>query len=74
MFFLCLDRLLVGRRKHFVPLIIIIGLVLTSILGIASILRVGNNYTAARLTIEVNGFLITGIRGYIISVLFDIIS
>jgi hypothetical protein len=61
MFFLCLDRLLVRQRKYLVPLIIIIGLVLTSVLGATSVFRIGDSYITARLIIEVNRFLIASI-------------
>jgi hypothetical protein len=40
---------------------IIASLVLINILSAASILGVGNSYAIARLIIEVDGFLITGI-------------
>jgi hypothetical protein len=73
-FFLCLDRLLIGRRKYFDPLTIVIGFVLTSALGVTSIFRVGDSYITARLVIKVNRFLITGTRGYLVSVSLDIVS
>jgi hypothetical protein len=55
---LYLDRLSIGYRKYFVPLTVIRGLVLISIFGITSILRIRNNYITARLAIKINGFLI----------------
>jgi hypothetical protein len=60
-FFLYLDGLLVGHRKHLVPLIIIASLVLTSVFGITSILRIGNNHVSARLTIKINRFFVINI-------------
>jgi hypothetical protein len=71
---LYVDRLLVRCRKYFVSLIIIASLVLTSIFSIASILGIGNSFTTVRLTIRVDGFLITNIRGHLVSVPFNIIS
>jgi uncharacterized membrane protein len=73
-FFLYLDRLLVGYKKYLVSLAIIAGFVLTSILRVASVLRIRNHHATIRLTIEINRFLITGTRGYLVSVLFNIIS
>jgi hypothetical protein len=52
---------------------IIIGLVLTSALGVTSILRIRDNYIIARLAIKVNRFLIAGTRDHLVSVLLDII-
>jgi hypothetical protein len=72
-FFLYLDRLLVRQRKYLVFLAIIIGFVLSSIFSVLGILRIGDSYIIIRLTIEVNGFLITNIRGYLVSVLLNII-
>jgi hypothetical protein len=73
-FFLYLDRLLVGYKKHLVSFIIIVGLVLTNAFSIASILGIRNNHATARLAIKVNRFLITGTWGYFVSVSFNIIS
>jgi hypothetical protein len=73
-FFLYLDRLLVRYKKYFVFLTIIAGFVLIGILGITSILRIGDSYIVARFIIKVNRFLITGIRNYLVSVLFNIVS
>jgi hypothetical protein len=73
-FFLCLDRLLVKYKKYLVPLAIIIGFVLTGALSITSILRVRDNYIAVRLAVKIDRFLITGIRGYLVSILLDIVS
>jgi hypothetical protein len=53
-FFLYLDRLLVGYRKYFISLAIIASLVLTSIFGITSILGIRNNYISARLAIKID--------------------
>jgi hypothetical protein len=61
MFFLYLDRLLIGYKKYFVSLTIIASLVLISILGITGILGIGNNYITTILAVKVDGFLITGI-------------
>jgi hypothetical protein len=74
LFFLCLDRLLVRYRKYFVFFIIIAGFVLTSILGITSILRIRDSYIIATFAIKINGFLITNTRNYLVSILFDIVS
>jgi hypothetical protein len=71
---LCLDRLLVRYRKYFVFFIIIAGFVLTSILGITSILRIRDSYIIATFAIKINGFLITNTRNYLVSILFDIVS
>jgi hypothetical protein len=73
-FFLYLNRLLVRHKKYLVPLIIIASLVLTNILGAINIFRIGDNYIIIRLIVEINGFLIAGIQGYLVSVPFDIIS
>jgi hypothetical protein len=73
-FLLYLDRLLVKYKKYLVPLAIIAGLVLTGVFGTASIFRIRDNYAAARLTIKVNRFLITSTQGYLVSILFNIIS
>jgi hypothetical protein len=73
-FFLYLDRLLVGYKKYFVSLVVITSLILTGILGITSILRIRNSYIIAGLIIKVNRFLITNTWGYLVSVLLDIIS
>ena len=53
-FFLCLDRLLVGYRKYLVPLTIIASLVLSGVFGTASILGIRNSYISARLTVKVD--------------------
>jgi hypothetical protein len=73
MFFLYLDRLLVRYKGYLVLLTIVIGLVLTSILGATSILRIRDNHIIIRLAIEVNRFLTTSIQCYLVSVLLDII-
>jgi hypothetical protein len=72
-FFLYLDRLLVGQKKYLVFLIIVIGFVLTSVLGISGILGIGDSYAIVRLTVKVNGFLIANIQGYLVSVSLNII-
>jgi hypothetical protein len=71
---LYLDRLLVRQKKYFVPLAIVIGFVLSSILGISGILRIGDIYIIVRLTIKVNGLLIASTRGYLVSILLNIVS
>jgi hypothetical protein len=71
---LCLDRLLVGYRKHFVSLIVVIGLILTGILGAASILRIRDNSATIGLIVKVNRFLTISIWGYLVFVPFDIVS
>jgi low temperature requirement protein LtrA len=53
-FFLYLDRLLVGNRKYLVFLTIIASLILIGIFGITSILRIRNSYISARLAIKVD--------------------
>jgi hypothetical protein len=73
-FFLYLDRLLVGYKGYLVFLAIIASLVLTNTLSITSILGIRNNHAITRLVIKINRFLITSIRGYLVSVLFNIIS
>jgi hypothetical protein len=73
-YLLCFNRLLVGRRGYFVFLAIVAGLVLTGIFRVVSILGIGNRYIITRLTIEINRFLITGARGHLVSVLFNIVS
>jgi hypothetical protein len=73
-FFLYLDRLLIGYKKYFVPLAIIISLILSGVFSIPSILGIKNNHIAAGLTIKINRFLITNTRGYLIYILFNIIS
>jgi hypothetical protein len=60
-FFLCLDRLLVGRRKYLVPLMIIAGLILIGAFGITSILGIRNNYILARLAVKINRFFAASI-------------
>jgi hypothetical protein len=71
-FFLYLDRLLVRQRKYLVPLAIVIGFVLLSALGVSGILRIGDSHIT-RLAVEVNRFLTASIRGYLVSVLLNII-
>jgi hypothetical protein len=71
---LYLNKLLIGYKKYLVPLVIIISLVLLGIFSILNILRIRNNYIAAGLAIKVNKFLITSTRGYLVFILFDIIS
>jgi hypothetical protein len=73
-FFLCFDRLLIGHGKYFVSFIIITRFVLTSIFSITSIFGIRNNYTTARLPVKINGFLAVGTRGYLVSVLFNMVS
>jgi hypothetical protein len=73
MFFLCLDGLLVKQKRYLVFLAIVIGFVLSSILGVSGILRIGDNYIIARLAVKINGFLIASIRGYLVSVSLNII-
>jgi hypothetical protein len=73
-FFLYLDRLLVRYKKYLVSLAIIIGLVLSSAFGAPSILGIRNSHIAAGLVIKVDRFFITGIRGYLVSMLFNIVS
>jgi hypothetical protein len=68
------NRLLIGHKKYLVFFSIIIGFVLSSILGITSILRIRNSYIIIRLIIKINRFLITSIRGYPVFMLFDIVS
>jgi hypothetical protein len=58
---LCFDRLLVGYKKHLVPLTIIASLVLTGVFGITSIFGVGNNYISAKLAVEINRFFAASI-------------
>jgi hypothetical protein len=72
-FFLYLDRLLVGQKKYLVPLAVVIGFVLSSILGVSGILGIKDNYAIARLAIKVNGFLIASIRGYLVFMSLNII-
>jgi hypothetical protein len=60
-FFLYLDRLLIGYKRYLVPLAIIIGFVLSGVFSILSILGIRNNHAIIGLTIKVNRFLITGI-------------
>jgi hypothetical protein len=60
-FFLYLDRLLVRQRKYLVPLMIVIGFVLSSVLGVSGILGIRDNYAAIRLTIKINRFLTANI-------------
>jgi hypothetical protein len=60
-FFLYLDRLLVGYKEYFVPFAIIISLVLPGIFSVPSILRIRNSYISAGLAIKVDRFLITSI-------------
>jgi hypothetical protein len=74
MFFLCFDRLLIGYKRYFVFLSIVIRFVLSNILNITSILGIRNNHAIIRLAVKVNRFLIIGIRGYLVSVSLDIIS
>jgi hypothetical protein len=73
-FFLYLDKLLIRYKRYLVSLIVIAGLVLTSILRVASILGIRDNYIAARLIIKVNRFLAINTRDYLVSILFNIIS
>jgi hypothetical protein len=73
-FFLYLDKLLVGYKKYLVSLVIIISLILLGIFNILNILGIRNNYIVVGFVIKVDRFLITGIRGYLVSVLFNIIS
>jgi hypothetical protein len=51
---------------------IIIIFVLLNILDIINILGIKNNYITIRLAIKINRFFIIGIRGYFVSVLFNI--
>jgi hypothetical protein len=74
MFFLCLDRLLVRHRRYLVFLAIVAGLVRTNALGITNILGIGDNHAVVRLVVKINGFLIAGIQGYLISVPLNIVS
>jgi hypothetical protein len=60
-FFLYLDRLLVRNKKYFIPLVIIISLVLSSIFSVPNILGIRNSYVTAGFTIKVNRFFITSI-------------
>jgi hypothetical protein len=60
-FFLCLNRLLIRQKKYLVLLAIVISFVLSSALGILSILGVGDNYTIIRLTIKINRLLTASI-------------
>jgi hypothetical protein len=73
-FFLYLDRLLVGYKKYLVFFAIIISLVLLGVFSISSILGIRNSYITAGLVIKIDRFLITSIRDYLVSVLFNIIS
>jgi hypothetical protein len=73
-FFLYLNRLLIRYRGHLVPLAIIINLMLSGVFSVPSILGIRNNYAAAGLPIKVDRFLITGTRGYLVSVPFDVVS
>jgi hypothetical protein len=73
-FFLYFDRLLVRYKKYLVPLSIIASFVLSSTLGITSILGIGDSYITIRLAVKVNRFLTASIRGHLVSVLFNIIS
>jgi hypothetical protein len=61
MFFLYFDRLLVEYKKLFLFLLIIARFILSSILSITDIFGIRNSYIAARLTVKINRFLITGI-------------
>jgi hypothetical protein len=72
-FFLYLDILLVRQKKYLVPLAIVIGFVLSSVLGVSGILGIRDNYIIIRLAVEVNGFLIASTWGYFVSVLLNII-
>jgi hypothetical protein len=60
-FFLYLDRLLVRQKKYLVPLVIIIGFILLSALGVSGILGIRDNYIIARLAVEINRLLIASI-------------
>jgi hypothetical protein len=53
---------------------IVIGFVLTSALSITSIFRIRDSYITARLTVEINRFLTTSTRGYLVSMSLDIVS
>jgi hypothetical protein len=72
-FFLGLDRLLVRQRKYLVPLAIIISFVLSSILGISGILGIRDDYIIIRLVVKINRLFTTSTRGYLVSVLLNII-
>jgi hypothetical protein len=53
---------------------IIVGFVLTNAFGTTNILGIGNSYITVMLVVKINRFLITGIRGYLVSVSLDIVS
>jgi hypothetical protein len=69
MFFLYLDRLLVGCRRYLISLAIIASFVLTNALGIINIIGIRDSYTTARLAIKINRFLTAGTRGYLVSII-----
>jgi hypothetical protein len=73
-FLLCFNRLLVGYKKYLVLLAIIISPVLSGVFSASSILGIRNSHVIVGLAIKVDRFLIIGIRGYLVSVLFNIIS
>jgi hypothetical protein len=70
---LYLNRLLVRQKKYLIPLTIVIGFVLSSALDVSSILGIGDNHAITRLTVKVNGLLITSTRGYLVFVSLNII-
>jgi hypothetical protein len=74
MFFLYLDRLLIGYKRYLVPFVIIINLILSGVFGVSSILGIRNSYAIVGLAIKVNRFLIIGTRGYLVFILLNIIS
>jgi hypothetical protein len=61
MFFLCLDRLLVGYKKYLVPLTIVTSLILTGVFGTTSILGIRNSHASARLAVKVDRFFAASI-------------
>jgi hypothetical protein len=73
-FLLYLDGLLVGYKGYLVLFVIITSLVLPGIFNVPSILGIRNSYTAAGLAIKVDRFLTTGTQGYLVSMLFNIVS
>jgi hypothetical protein len=73
MFLLYLDRLLVRQKKYLVLLAIVIDFVLSSAFDISGILGIRDNHATARLAVKINRFLIASIRGYLVSMLLNII-
>jgi hypothetical protein len=73
-FLLYLDRLLVGYKKHLVFFAIITSLVLLGVFSVPSILGIRNSHTITGFAVKINRFFTTGIRGYLVSILLNIVS